>query len=200
MADTTEAVYDYNIELRIEDGSCVESANSYVSIAYADKYCMEHNYDTWMTQSEYVRKAAIIKAMDYVDNIFDWRGRRKFRDQLLRFPRVEIFDDDRFCYDGIIPEQLKKAVCEAAFYVVEQYSLYVTSGGENGPLKKDRKKAGPTEIEKEYSKDNYMTIKDILGDKSKIDYTSKYQSLDTMLKGLFWAKGKGRICHRVRWI
>lgn len=196
-----EETVEYKISLIVEDGSCVDSANSYVSLAYADTYAKNRNYDTWLNAASYIRSAAIMKAMDYVDNIFEWKGRRKYRDQPLKFPRVQIFDDERFCYDGIIPEQLKKAVCEAAFYVLEQYTLFVNSGDDatgNDGVK--RYKADTTELEyQSVSKDSYMTIKDLLGDNGNIDYTSKYQALDTILRGLFWPKGISHSWHRVRW-
>lgn len=178
MADLPETIYQIN--LIIENGSCVESANSYVSLEYADAYAVNRNYTTWINQTEYVKKSAIIKAMDYVDNIFDWRGSKMYKDQSLAFPRKDIIDDDGFNRSGEIPEKLKKAICEAAFYVYKQFSLYVTKDT-NGVLKKDRKKTDVVEIEKEY----------FSSDEVKIDYTSAYESLDNLLKGLFNQKGSG---------
>lgn len=183
MAETETT---YNVNLIIEDGSGKESANSYVSLAYADAYAINRNYTTWIGQSDYVKSAAIIKAMDYVDNIFDWKGRRMHMNQALKFPRVDIVDDDGFDYSGKIPEQLKKAICEAAFYVQRQYSLYAKQDP-NGVLKKDRKKADVVETEKEYFSKEEV----------KIDYTSAYESLDTLLRGLFFQKGQKGF-HNVR--
>lgn len=175
MADTETT---YNVNLIVEDGSGKQSANSYVSLEYADAYAVNRNYKTWVTQSEYVKKSAIIKAMDYVDNLFNWKGRRAYEEQALSFPRVNIIDDDGFDVSGKIPERLKKAVCEAAFYVYKQYSLY-SSQDVQGVIKKDRKKADVVETEKEY----------FSSEEVKIDYTSAYQSLDTLLRGLFYQKG-----------
>ena len=112
MAETVK----WNVNLVIEDGRGLSDANSYVSAEYADSYAKNRNYDKWMSQSEYVKKAAIVKAMDYVDNLFDWKGTAKFRNQSLSFPRVNIIDNNGFDRSGEIPEKLKKAVCEAAFY------------------------------------------------------------------------------------
>ena len=185
MAATTT----YEINLVLEDGSGMSDANSYVSLAYADAYMVNRNYTAWLTQSEYVKKAAIIKAMDYVDNIFDWKGTRLYKDQALSFPRKGLIDDEGFDYSGEIPEKVKKAICEAAFYVYKSYSLYIQKDV-NGALKKDKKKADVVETEKEY-----FSSEDV-----KIDYTSTYQALDTMLKGLFRQKGQpGSIIKRVHW-
>lgn len=184
MADTTE----FNINLIVEDGSGMMNANSYVTLAYADQYAVNRNYSGWVSQSDYVKSAAIIKAMDYVDNIFDWKGRKMYKDQALNFPRANIIDDDGFNYSGEIPERLKKAICEAAFLVYSQYTLYA-SQDPNGQIKKDRKKADVVETEKEYFSSSEVTV----------DYTSAYEALDTLLKGLFKKKGEVCINKRVRW-
>lgn len=179
---------EYNVNLIIEDGTNVPMANSYISLAFADSYAISRNYSTWTTLSDYVKSAAIIKAMDYVDNIFNWRGQKLYRDQPLSFPRKDIVDDDGYDRTGEIPIQLKKAICEAAFYVYKKFTLY-SSQDPNGVLKKDRKKADVTELEKEYFSSSEVTI----------DYTSAYEALDTMLKGLFVQKGQSQICTKVIW-
>lgn len=189
------AVTTWNINLIVEDGRGFPDANSYVSSEYADAYAKNRNYDTWLSQTEYVKKAAVIKAMDYVDNLFDWKGRRKFRDQSLSFPRVDIVDQDGFDRSGEIPEALRKAVCEAAFYVVDQYTLYGKQDPD-GPVKvkKDRKKADVAEIETEVERKFFTK------DEVQVDWTSAYQSLDTLLRGLFRRKGDaGGVNVRVRW-
>lgn len=185
MAETT-----WNISLVVEDGRGLPDANSYVSSEYADSYAKNRNYDTWLSQTEYVKKAAVIKAMDYVDNLFDWKGRKKFRDQALSFPRIDIVDGDGFDRSGEIPEKLKRAVCEAAFYVVDQYTLYGKQDVD-GPLKSERKKADVAEIE--------IERKFFTKDEVQVDWTSAFQSLDTLLRGLFRAKGSGGVNIRVRW-
>lgn len=191
MAETTT----YNIELIVEEGGGLADANSYVSATYADTYAKNRNYDTWLSQSEYVKKASIIKAMDYVDNLFNWKGKKKFRNQALSFPRIGIIDNDDFDRSGEIPENLKKAICEAAFYVVNQYTLFGKTDPD-GPVKvnKERKKADvaeiETEVERKFFSKNEVTI----------DWTSAFQSLDTLLKGLFNDKSSlGTVNTRVRW-
>ena len=189
MAETV-----WNINLIIEDGRGLTDANSYVSAEYADTYAKNRNYDTWLTQTEYVKKAAIIKAMDYVDNLFNWKGTAKYRNQALNFPRVGIIDGNGFDRSGEIPEKLKKAVCEAAFYVINSYTLY-SKQDIDGPVKvrKERKKADVAEIETEIER-KFFTTNDL-----PIDWTSTFQSLDTLLKGLYWKKGESSVNCRARW-
>lgn len=186
MADT-----EWSINLIVEDGRGIPAANSYVSSEYADAYAKNRNYDTWLSQTDYVKKAAVIKAMDYVDNLFDWKGRKMYRDQPLSFPRVNITDRDGFDRSGEIPEALKRAVCEAAFYVVDQYTLYGKQD-KDGPLKKERKKADVAEIEIERK---FFTKNEV-----QVDWTSAFQALDMILRGLFHVKGgSGGVNVRVRW-
>lgn len=185
MAETETT---YSVNLVVEDGRGIPNANSYVSLAYCDEYMVNRNYSAWVEQSEYVRSAAIIKAMDYVDNIFLWKGTRMHKNQSLHFPRKDIQDEDGFDYTGEIPEQLKKAVCEAAFNVFSQYTLYARKSTD-GAIKKEKKKADVVEIEKEYFSNEEV----------KVDWTSAYESLDTMLRGLFRQKGQGSIIKRVHW-
>ncbi len=185
MAETTE----YEARIAVEDGRGLADANSYVSVSYADLYARNRNWDTWLSQSRYVRSAAVIKATDYVDSLFQWKGSRKFRDQSLSFPRVNIMDSDGFLLDGEIPERLRRAVCEAAFQVVDQYTLFLKRDAD-GPLKKSRKKADVAEIEKEYFSNKEF----------KVDYTSSFQSLDSMLRGLYWRDGERNTVNQLaRW-
>ena len=72
MAEVETKTSTFNIDLIVEDGRGVPNANSYVSTEYADAFAKNRNYDTWLTQSNYVKRAAVIKAMDYVDNIFNY--------------------------------------------------------------------------------------------------------------------------------
>lgn len=195
MAETTT----YSIELIVEDGSSVASANSYVSLEYVDTYCVNHGYSDWLTQDEYVRKSAVIKAMDYIDSLFPWKGRKMYRNQSLSFPRVDISDDDGFDRTGEIPDQLKKAVCEAAFYAYNQTTLY-GKRDPNGPFAKQRirsrKKADVVEIEEETEEEpKFYSAGEI-----QIDWTSAYQSLDSMLKGLYVPKNAAsHVCIPAVW-
>jgi hypothetical protein len=184
----------YSIELIIEDGTAIPSANSYVSMEYADTYCKNRGYTDWLALDEYTRKSAILKAMDYIDNLFPWKGRKIYKVQSLSFPRRDIVDLDGFDRTGEIPEQLKKAVCEAAFYAYNQTTLYEKSNTSIGAVKvdKSRKKADVVEIETEKQ---YQFPENF-----KIDWTSAYQSLDKLLKGLYEDKtATNHVCIPAVW-
>ena len=198
MAETTT----YTIELIVEDGTAVPSANTYVSMEYADSYCKNRGYSEWLEQDEYTRKSAIMKAMDYVDNLFPWKGHRIYKYQCLSFPRKDIADIDGFDRTGEIPEQLKKAVCEAAYYAYNQASLYgkIDPTGPykvTGDVEKTHKKADVVEIDTTTeTKREMLTAAEF----TKVDWTSAYQSLDKMLKGLYTDKlSSNHVCIPAVW-
>lgn len=155
--------------LIIEDGSCVENANSYCSIEFADKYMYSRNRLEWASLDDEVKKKCLIIGTDYIDKLYKWYGRRKYRQQELAFPRVELIDDDGFFVDDI-PLNLKKAVCEAAYLNRNTETLFATKEVE-GAIK--RQKVDSLEVEYFQS------------ESSKVDYSSIYDVLNSLLYGLF---------------
>lgn len=179
--DTTEDINEPEeidgdlIELIVEDGSCISGANSYITLEEADKYQFSRNHSEWMNLDEEQKKAALIRGTQYVDNLFTWKGRRKYEAQELGFPRVKLLDLDGFEVRGI-PKKVKDAVCEAAFYGY-QSELFSTYSSEGGAVKRDLKEvSGAVKTEIEYF------------DSVEIDYISKYASLNSILKGLYVEK------------
>lgn len=173
------------IELRVEDGSVVDGANSYVTLEYADAYMAERGKSAWAEKDEETRKAKIIAATEYIDNLYNWKGVRKTARQELRFPREGIVDSDGYEVMGV-PLNLKKAVCEAAFIALTS-SLFLTNDA-NGAVKK---KAIDNAVEVEYFNET----------ETETEWTSVHQVLDKLLRGLFHEKGAGRsIVVPVRWV
>lgn len=172
------------IELILEDGSGVVGANSYVSLEESDLYQAKRYREDWALLTDEQRKACLIKATQYVDSLYNWKGRRKFEDQDLAFPRVLIKDKDGFEVKGV-PKKLKEAICEAAYYG-SQNELFVQYN-ENGAVKR-QKVDGAVEIE-------YFNQTE-----TSIDNISNYTSLDYLLKGLYEPKKtRGEINATANW-
>jgi hypothetical protein len=95
----------------VEDGSIVEDANSYVTIAFADSYHLDRGNASW-TGTDAVKQAALIRATDYIEQKYAgrWKGSRYDEDQALEWPRADICDVD----EDVIPARLMQAVCIAA--------------------------------------------------------------------------------------
>lgn len=169
------------IELIVEDGSLVEDANSYISLEEATAYQRRFNRQDWLGLSDDEKKASLVKATQYVDNQFTWKGRRKFQTQVLGFPRVMLFDSDGFEVNGV-PLKLKQAVCEAAYYGY-QTDLFQTYESEQGIVKRNKERVeGAVEKEVEYFDSK----------ETEVDYISKYAALNSLLRGLYVDKNSGK--------
>ena len=92
----------------VEDGSIVTGANSYVTVAYADAYHSDRANTSW-TGTDAVKQAALVKATDYINQVYDslWNGYIVDSDQPLSWPRYDVENVD----SDVIPDRLKQAVC-----------------------------------------------------------------------------------------
>jgi hypothetical protein len=102
-----------------ETGAGLPTANSYVTLEYADLYFESHPYnaDAWANiTDEDRREALLIAATTFIDTYFDWKGYRLSESQGLDWPRVYVYDGEGVLNaSSVIPEKLKRAVCEQAF-------------------------------------------------------------------------------------
>lgn len=191
---TEEVVNDNlpDITLIVEDGTGVPNANSYCNLDYALEYCTMKGYTSWQSLSENEQKVFIIRGTEFVDNFFNWRGRKGTASQALSFPRIDLYDDDQYLIHGI-PDKLKKACLEAAFLnSTSDADTLFTTKDENGAIKKQKVDS----LEVEYF-NNQQTS---LGNESYVDYTTIYDILNKLLKGLYMEKGaSGSVCTRAIW-
>lgn len=179
-----------SVELVVEDGLGIENANSYVDLDFALEYCTMKGYSNWKDLSEEEQKVFLIRGTDFVDNFFIWKGYRRYKTQSLSFPREEVFDLDGYRVDSI-PINLKKACVEAAWLNAESGTdTLFTTKDENGNIK--RQKVDSLEVEY-FSKSESNTNKN-----SSVDYTSIYDILNKLLKGLYKTSDSvSKICSRV---
>ena len=174
MADIEE---EKAISLIVEDGSCVPSANSYVSLDYADEYMRNTGRTSWASKTEDERKSYLINATRYIDRTYStigWKGQKKYhRRQALCFPRVELFDKDGDEVLGI-PDELKQAVCEAGFIATTVASLFDVKDS-SGTIKKQKVDV----LEVEYYSE---------ADSASGKYISRFTILDSLLAGFYKTK------------
>lgn len=194
VEEVSEEVVNDNlpdVNLIVEDGSGLPNANSYCDLDFALEYCTNKGYTGWLSLSETEQKVFIIRGTEFVDNFYNWRGRKGKGSQALSFPRLDLYDDDCYIVNGI-PDKLKKACLEAAF-------LNSTSGtdtlfstkDENGAIK--RQKVDTLEVE-------YFGQTQSESTADSVDYTSIYDILNKLLKGLYKEKGdNGSVCTRAIW-
>jgi hypothetical protein len=102
----------------VEDGTGLNTANAYISVAYADAYHVDRGHEDW-SGGQAEKERAIIRATDYVDKRFGrrFRGVRRYKQQALEWPRLDAYDNDDFLLHGQdddVPRQLEKAIAEYA--------------------------------------------------------------------------------------
>lgn len=160
----------------VEDGTGLTNADSYVSVAFADTYFSARGVSEWALLTQAKKEQALIKATDFIDNIYQWYGKKEFEHQALRFPRVDIQDYEGAEIKGI-PLCLKQAVCDA--------SLISTSGElfETAEHNGDVVSETITSLSFTYKKD---------GSRSTTS-TTLYDSINTKLRGLFRDNSKNKI-------
>jgi len=154
----------------VENGTGLINADSYVSIEFADNYFSARGVSGWVALTQNVKEQSLIRATDFIDNIYQWCGKKATSEQSLRFPRINIVDYEGQPVEGV-PTCLKKAVCEAAQITSNGTELFQTKN-ENGDVISET----ITTLSFTYAK----------SDKSEsTTQTTLYDSINTLLRGLF---------------
>lgn len=96
--------------LIVEDGTMVANANTYVNVTEADSYwslrSTKTGSSTWSSASTANKESALVVATEYIDNVYNFAYKKQSSTQSLQFPRNN--------NSGVIPVNLKNAVCELA--------------------------------------------------------------------------------------
>lgn len=98
-----------------DDSGTVSNANSYASVAEFKTYHLDRgNAYSAVLANDPAIEAALIKATDYVDQRFNFIGRKQQgRQQTTEWPRINAWDRSRYYINGI-PTEIKEAVFEYA--------------------------------------------------------------------------------------
>lgn len=99
----------------VEDGTVVEGANSFCSVAFADSYFQLRDISAW-DGSDSQKEVALIKASDYLTYIFEYKGCLVSEEQPLSFPRI-------INGETVYPIQVQYACCELAL-IAQSEELY----------------------------------------------------------------------------
>jgi len=102
--------------LTVEDGTVVAGADSYLSLAAADTYHSSHGSPTaWASATDPAKEAALRYATQWVDGKFQFLGSVADSDQVLDWPRQNVWDDEgRSVAADIVPQRVKDATAEMA--------------------------------------------------------------------------------------
>lgn len=102
--------------LIVEDGTGMATAESYVSVAWADDYLRRRaRAATWDTYDVTTKAAYLLAATEYLDAMCQWRGTVLTVGQALGWPRSGALDKWGRIVDGAsVPGLVKTAVVEIA--------------------------------------------------------------------------------------
>lgn len=134
--------------LKVEDGSGVEGADSYVSLVEADDYVEAwHDPTEWEAADERERERALRRGTRQVDE-YQFRGRRATDKQSLAWPRAHVGEvDGRWVPWDEVPREIRHATIELAMAIIRGEEQ--TIGGEL--LTRERITAGPVTTERQYA-------------------------------------------------
>ena len=98
-----------------EDGTGLETANSYLSLAEANTYFEAHLYGTaWAGADDPTKDKALAQSTRLLDASTNWEGDKKTRAQLLQWPRLNVELDGFDLESDIVPVEIKNATAELA--------------------------------------------------------------------------------------
>lgn len=162
----------------VETGEGLNDADSYVGIEFADDYFSARGVEGWGALTAEQKERSLIRATDFVDNIYQWLGKKASASQSLRFPRVNLFDYEGNAVEGV-PKCLKQAVCDAAVLASSGTELFQTKN-ENGDVVSET----ITTLSFTYEKSEKS---------EKTTQTTLYDSINTKLRGLFKEPSQNKI-------
>lgn len=131
------------MSLVIENGEGLSNSESYIDVEFADAYFLKRGITQWATLTN--KESLIIRAMDYIENNYSYKGTKLVSTQSLQFPRL---------IDGetVYPIALKNAVCELALKSNDEDLLADTD------KTTIREKVGDLEIEYDPNQDNVKSF------------------------------------------
>lgn len=141
------------------DQGTAAGANAYVAVAFFKSYHDDRG-NSYAGKSDAEIEKAIVKATDYLDTRFRFRGNRMFStdSQTTEWPRYNAKDDSGYCVDGI-PPAVKKACCEYALRALSKNINPDPVGDETGQaVKRISKTAGPVSKDIEYANPGTLSL------------------------------------------
>tara|TARA_R110000772_G_scaffold162165_1_gene273359 strand:+ start:953 stop:1450 length:498 start_codon:yes stop_codon:yes gene_type:complete len=101
--------------LIIEDGTGVDNANSYITVAEARSYADLRSL--LLPSGDSAVEVLIVKAFDYLESL-EYKGSHANPPQAAEFPRQKLYLQGVLFPDNQIPYKLKQAQCQLAFEAV----------------------------------------------------------------------------------
>jgi Putative DnaT-like ssDNA binding protein len=116
------------MDLKVEDGTGMPDAESYVAVADADAYWVKHQGPEWAAAPLEQKEAALRYSARWLDGHFAFIGQLLQFSQTLAWPRVQgLAFVDAFTEEGRVvtgvPTPIKEAQCELAMVHIKVFPL-----------------------------------------------------------------------------
>jgi len=136
---------------KVEDGTGLPDATSYIDVAFADSYFVRTGFTAWAAMDDTAKENALMNATEYADVRWGNRlsGTLLNPTQALQFPRSRLYDRYYRLQRGI-PLNWKKAICEYAMQSTKSPLMSDTPSSE-AALTKKKVTVGPITTEKEFA-------------------------------------------------
>lgn len=124
-------------------------ANSYLTVAEADVFADERlQSSAWTGETDTdVKERALIQATRRID-LLTFEGEKADSDQALKWPRLDVIDDNGDEYDSdAVPDLVKRAAFEGALWLLNQNADSTDPMAPTGLGGFNRAKVGPLEVE-----------------------------------------------------
>lgn len=102
--------------ITVEDGTGLDDAETYISVADANTYHAARGNTTWAALSEADKEAALRRAADYLSGAYGgrWKGSRATSGQALDWPRVGAVANGYDVSSSVVPAAVARACAELA--------------------------------------------------------------------------------------
>lgn len=153
---------------KVEDGTGLTDANSFVTVLFADEYFQLRGVAEWQGSNEQ-KEAWLVQATDYISARFNFMGRQLTEEQALPFPRMGVGPFK-------MPVALLKATCEYAIRAKDAPLAPDIEVSETGrAIAGKTEKVGPIEDTVSFS---------VSGPGASLMVFRPYPAADMLLKGL----------------
>lgn len=143
--------------LVVENGTGLQNAESYVSVAFVDNYfntfySAEKSY-SWKSQRDDLKEIALRQVTSYYEFKYaiDLPGTRKTSNQSLSWPRVGALHDGSYIDSTVVPTLLQQAIAELAIKYAADSSVFFPDRDSEAGVSEESVSIGSMSVSTKYS-------------------------------------------------
>ena len=165
------------LTLIVEDGTGVQNANTYLTVAEAETILDNLGYSFDAALSEDQKEQFLIRSASYLESFWNqYQGNKNSCDQGLQWPRYGACIYNCAVANDVVPDQIKQAQALGTYYESNSQSLQPITSGQTVKMKEI---AGA--VKKEYF------------DNGSVDGVTQFRDIQNLLKPTFKFGGAIRV-------